>query len=80
MRELIDVTARPLLIISKRPGSGRAPEDWKKADVTSVFKMENVGNYSLISLIAIIGKMSWKKIVSEEFSKHTMENVVMRSS
>lgn len=31
----IDVTARPLLIISKRQGSGRAHKDWKKANVTS---------------------------------------------
>lgn len=79
LKVLIDVTARPLLIL-KGQAQERLLRTERRQMFHPVFKKENVGNYSLVSLIVITGKMSWEKIVSEEFSKHTVENMVMRSS
>lgn len=45
-----------------------------------IFRKNNVGNYNLISLIAITGKMGGRKVVSEVVSKQTVEKVVIRSS
>lgn len=41
LRELIDVIVRPLLITFERSWwSGRIPEDWKKADITTCLQGE----------------------------------------
>ncbi|KAF4795873.1 RNA-directed DNA polymerase from mobile element jockey-like protein [Turdus rufiventris] len=59
-------------------GSGEVPEDWKKANVTPVFKKgkrEDTGNYSLTS---ISGKVM-EQLILEATSKH-MEHKVIRSS
>ncbi|KFV78878.1 hypothetical protein N308_07568, partial [Struthio camelus australis] len=61
LRELADVIARPLSIILERSWrSGEVPEDWKKANVTPVFKKskeEEPGNYRPVSLTSIPGKV-----------------------
>jgi len=48
LRELVDVIAEPLSIIFERSGrTGEVPEDWRKANVTPIFrkgKKEDPGN------------------------------------
>ncbi|GAB0180769.1 mitochondrial enolase superfamily member 1 [Grus japonensis] len=61
LRELTDVVAKPLSIIFKKSWrSGNAPEEWKKVNVTSLYKKslkEDPGNYRPISLTSIPGKV-----------------------
>ncbi|XP_054045493.1 uncharacterized protein LOC128904794 [Rissa tridactyla] len=49
LRELADVITRPLSIVFARSwGAGEVPEDWRKADITPIFKKgkkEDPGNY-----------------------------------
>jgi len=61
LRELADAIAEPLSITFERSWrTGEVPEDWRKADVTPVFKKrekEDPGNYRPVSLTSIPGKM-----------------------
>jgi len=78
LRELTDVIAEPLSIISERSWrTGEVPEDWKKASITPVFKKgkkEDPGNHRPVSLISILGKMM------EQLIKQVEEQKVSRSS
>ncbi|GAB0204057.1 hypothetical protein GRJ2_002871300 [Grus japonensis] len=59
LRELADVIAKPLSIIFERSRrTGEVPEDWRKADVTLVFKKEDPGNDRPVSLTSIPGKVN----------------------
>jgi len=60
LRELADVIAEPLYMIFERSWrTGEVPEDWRKANVTPIFKKgkkEDPGNYRLVSPILHPGK------------------------
>ncbi|GAB0204646.1 mitochondrial enolase superfamily member 1 [Grus japonensis] len=62
LRELADVITKPVPIIFERSWrTGEVPEDWRKANVTPVFKKdkkEGSGNYKPVSLTSIPGKGS----------------------
>ncbi|PKU44100.1 rna-directed dna polymerase from mobile element jockey-like [Limosa lapponica baueri] len=83
LRELAKVTAGPLSIIFERSWrTGEVPEDWRKANVTPVFKKgkkEDAGNYRPASLTSIPGKMMEQLIVGI-ISKHVEEKKAIRSS
>ncbi|GAB0203450.1 mitochondrial enolase superfamily member 1 [Grus japonensis] len=61
LREVADIIVRPLSIIFEKSWrSGDIPEDWKKANVTLIYKKglkEDPGNYRPISLTSVLGKV-----------------------
>lgn len=61
LRELADIIARLLSIISEKSHrSGDCPGDWKKANITSIYKKglkEDHWDYRTISLIQSLGKL-----------------------
>jgi len=83
MRELADVIAESLSIIFERSWrKGEVPEDWRKASVTPVFKKgkkEDPGNYRLVSLTSIPGKMMGQ-IILEVIINQVEEKKAIRGS
>ncbi|GAB0176007.1 mitochondrial enolase superfamily member 1 [Grus japonensis] len=81
LRELADVIARLLSIIFERPWrTGEVPEDWRKANVTPVFKKgkkEDAGNYRPVSLTSIPGKVM-EQLILGVINKHVEEKKVIR--
>ncbi|GAB0209507.1 mitochondrial enolase superfamily member 1 [Grus japonensis] len=77
-----DVIARLLSIIFERSWrTGEVPEDWRKANVTLVFKKgkkENLGSYRLVSLNSIPGKMM-EQLILGVINKHMEEKEVIGS-
>ncbi|GAB0208678.1 mitochondrial enolase superfamily member 1 [Grus japonensis] len=82
LRELADVIARPLSIIFERSWrTGEVPEDWRKANVTLVFKKgrkEDPGNYKPVSLTSIPGKVM-EQLILGVINKHVEEKKVIGS-
>jgi len=83
LRELADVIAEPLSIISERSWrTGEVPEDRRKASVTPIFKKgkkEDPGNYRPVSLTSTSGKVM-KQLILEVIIKQVEEKKVIRSS
>ncbi|GAB0205877.1 mitochondrial enolase superfamily member 1 [Grus japonensis] len=82
LRELADVIAVPLSIIFERSWRiGEVPEDWRKANVTPVFKKgkkEDPGNYRPVSLNSIPGEMM-EQLILGVINKHVEEKKVIGS-
>ncbi|GAB0210119.1 protein NYNRIN-like [Grus japonensis] len=80
--ELADIIARPLSTIFERSWkTGEVPEDWRKANVTLVFKKgkkEDSGNYRPVSLISIPGKVM-EQLILGVINKHMEEKAAIRS-
>ncbi|XP_067169750.1 HLA class II histocompatibility antigen, DR alpha chain-like [Apteryx mantelli] len=70
LRQLADVIARPLCILSERSWRrGEVPEAWKKDNVTPLFqngKKEHPGNYRPVSLTSIPAKVPEVTVFSED--------------
>jgi len=82
LRELADIIAEPLSIIFERSWRREVPEDWRKANVTPVFKKgkkEDPGNYRAVSLTSIPGKVM-EQFILDIISKQVEEKKVIRSS
>jgi len=82
LRELADVIAETLSIIFERPWRTReVPEDWRKANVIPIFKKdkkEDPGNYRLVSLTSLPGKMM-EQLILEVINKQVEEKKVISS-
>ncbi|KGL78392.1 RNA-directed DNA polymerase from mobile element jockey, partial [Tinamus guttatus] len=80
LRELADAIAKPLSIIFERSWrTGEVPEDWKKANVTPVFKKgkkEDPGNYRPVSLTSVPGKVM-ERLILAVVSKHMEDKKVL---
>ncbi|NWX33671.1 RTJK polymerase, partial [Notiomystis cincta] len=82
LRELADTIVRPLTIIFERSWrSGEVPEDWKKANVTPIFKKgkkEDPGSYWPVSLTSIPGKVM-EHLILEAISTYIEDKVIWTS-
>ncbi|CAM5108800.1 unnamed protein product [Eretmochelys imbricata] len=82
LKELADVTAKPLAIIFENSWrSGEVPDDWKKANVVPIFKKgkkEDPGNYRPVSLTSVSGKIM-EQVLKESILKHLEERKVIRT-
>ena len=83
LRELAEVIARPLSIIfGKLWGMGEVPGDWRKANVTPVFKKGkkgDPGNYRPVSLTSVPGKVM-EQLILGAVSRHIKDKMVIRDS
>ncbi|KFP26656.1 RNA-directed DNA polymerase from mobile element jockey, partial [Colius striatus] len=80
LRKLADVIAKPLSIIFEQScRTGEVPEDWRKVNVTPVFKKgrkDNMGNYRPVSLTSIPGKMMAQSILNV-ITEHMKDKMVI---
>ncbi|KGL81389.1 RNA-directed DNA polymerase from mobile element jockey, partial [Tinamus guttatus] len=80
LRELANAIAKPLSIIFERSWrTGEVPEDWKKANVTPVFKKgkkEDPGNYRPVSLTSVPGKVM-ERLILAVVSRHMEDKKVL---
>ncbi|KGL73555.1 hypothetical protein N309_03907, partial [Tinamus guttatus] len=80
LQELADVIAKPLSIIFERSWRTReVPEDWKKANVTPVFKKgkkEDPGNCRPVGLTSVPGEVM-ERLILAIVSRHVEDKKVL---
>ena len=83
LHETVDVISIPLAIIfTKSFNEGVVPEDWKRANITPIFKKGSkaaVGNYRPVSLTSVICKIM-ESIIKDSILSHIIKNKIINET